>query len=137
MIPFELQPTIKRVLATAKTIAVVGLSPKSNRPSYRVASYLLAAGYAIIPVNPGQNEILGQVCYPSLLAVPSRVDIVDIFRRPADVMQVVEEAIRIRAETVWMQFGIINEEAAHLANQAGLTVIMDRCLQEDHQELFG
>lgn len=123
---------IKEILAQSKTIAVVGLSAKENRPSNMVARYLMAAGYTIIPVNPGQSEILGEKCYPSLLDIPSAVDVVDIFRRPEDVGPVVADAVQIGAKVVWMQEGIVNDEAAAVARAAGLKVIMDRCLKVDH-----
>ena len=128
---------IKNILSSYKTIAIVGLSPKSGRPSYQVASYMLEAGYRIIPVNPGQSEILGLPCYPNLASIPEPVDIVDIFRRPADIPPIVAEAVKIKAKVIWMQQGIINNEAAELARQAGLTVIMDRCIKTDHAELPG
>ena len=126
---------IKEILAQTKTIAVVGLSPKENRPSYLVAHYLMAAGYTIIPVNPGQSEILGQKCYASLLEIPQKVDVVDIFRRPEEVGPVVDQAVTIGAKVVWMQEGIVNQEAAAVARAAGLKVIMDRCLKVDHATL--
>jgi predicted CoA-binding protein len=126
---------IRNILQNTKTIAVVGLSPKPGRPSNRVASYLKAAGYTIIPVNPDQDTLLGLTCYPDLKAIPEPVDIVDIFRRPEHVLPVVKEAISIRAKVVWMQSGIINEEAAELAEEAGLTVVMDRCIKVDHMDL--
>lgn len=126
---------IKEILAQTQTIAVVGLSPKENRPSNDVARYLQKAGYTIIPVNPGQSEILGEKCYQSLLEIPEEIDIVDIFRRPEDVGPVVDQAIKIGAKVVWMQEGIVNEEAAAIARAAGLTVIMDRCLKVDHANL--
>ena len=126
---------ISQILKDTKVIAVVGLSGKENRPSNQVARYLLAAGYTIIPVNPGQEEILGQKCYPNLTAIPTPVDVVDIFRRAEDIPPIVEEAIAIKAKVVWMQQGIINEEAAARARQAGLTVIMDRCMKVDHMNL--
>ncbi len=126
---------IKEILAQTKTIAVVGLSPKENRPSNDVARYLMAAGYTIIPVNPGQSEILGLKCYANLRDIPHRVDVVDIFRRPEEVGPVVDQAVEIGAKVVWMQEGIINEEAAAVARAAGLTVIMDRCLKVDHASL--
>lgn len=131
MIPTILPAAVRKVLREIETIAVVGLSPKANRPSHRVASYLLAAGYTVIPVNPGQEEILGQPCYPNLTAVPVAVNLVNIFRRPEDILPVVEEAILIGAKTVWMQEGIVNHEAARVATDAGLAVIMDRCLMVD------
>jgi predicted CoA-binding protein len=128
--------TVRRILKSSKTIAVVGLSPKPERPSHQVASYLKEAGYTVIPVNPGQDSLLGLPCYPNLLAVPSPVDIVDIFRRPEHVLPVVEQAIAIQAKVIWMQSGIVNEEAARLAEEAGLTVIMDRCTMVDHMKLL-
>ncbi|MGV1100637.1 CoA-binding protein [Thiovibrio sp. JS02] len=128
-------PAIKTLLATSKTIAVVGLSPKESRPSNMVARYLIEAGYTVIPVNPGQKEILGLPCYADLFAVPVPVDIVDIFRRSEDVEPIVEAAIRIKAKGVWMQEGVINEAAAEMARAAGLTVVMDRCLKTDHAGL--
>ena len=126
---------IRNILKNTTTIAVVGLSPKPNRPSNQVAQYLKDAGYTIIPVNPGQDTLLGLPCYPSLQAIPGPVDMVDIFRRSEFVLPVVEEAIAIKAKIVWMQSGIINEAAARLAEEAGLTVIMDRCTMVDHMNL--
>lgn len=128
---------ISRILKSYRNIAVVGLSPKANRPSYQVAAYLLAAGYNVIPVNPGQVEVLGRTCYPDLLAIQEPVEIVDIFRRSEEVGVVVDQAIAIGAKVVWMQLGIVNEAAAAQARRAGLTVIMDRCLKIDHQSLLG
>ena len=128
--------TIRKVLRDSKTIAVVGLSPKPHRPSHQVASYLMEAGYSIIPVNPGQNEILGQTCYPNLRAIPVSVDMVDIFRRPETVLPIVEDAIAIGAQCIWMQEGIVNIEAAVKAQAAGLSVIMDRCTKIDHMNLL-
>ena len=127
---------IKKILENSISIAVVGLSPKENRPSNMVGRYLLEAGYTVIPVNPGHNEILGKKCYPSLADINEQVDIVDIFRRSEDVMPVVEQAIAIGAKVVWMQLGIVNPQAAALAEEAGLTVIMDRCIKIDHNDLF-
>jgi predicted CoA-binding protein len=127
---------IRRILTDSKTIAVVGLSPKPNRPSHQVALYLMEAGYTIIPVNPGQDAILGQTCYSSLRDIPVPVDMVDIFRRSETVMPVVEEAIDIGARFIWMQEGVINEEASAKAERAGLTVVMDRCTKIDHMNLL-
>lgn len=127
---------IRRILEDSKTIAVVGLSPKPQRPSHRVTRYLLAAGYTIIPVNPGQDTILGLPCYPNLRAIPMPVDLVDIFRRPEAVLPVVEEAIAIGSRFIWMQEGIVNDEAAAKAEAAGLEVIMDRCTMVDHMNLL-
>jgi len=127
---------IRKVLRDSKTIAVVGLSPKPHRPSHQVASYLMEAGYTIIPVNPGQDVILGQTCYPNLRDIPTPVDMVDIFRRQEAVLPIVEDAIGIGARFIWMQEGIVNEEAAAKAETAGLTVIMDRCTKIDHMNLL-
>lgn len=126
--------TLQRIFAETRNIAVVGLSPKTNRPSYQVALYLQQAGYRIIPVNPGQTEILGEPCYPDLQSISELVDVVDIFRRPEQVEPVVLDAIAIGVKVVWMQQGIVNVEAATIAEQAGLTVIMDRCMKVDHMQ---
>jgi len=132
----EQTATIRKILRDAKTIAVVGLSPKPHRPSHQVASYLMEVGYTIIPVNPGQDAILGRTCYPNLRAIPTPVDMVDIFRRQETVLPIVEEAISIGAQFIWMQEGIVNKEAAAKAESAGLTVIMDRCTKIDHMNLL-
>jgi len=126
---------IEGILKEGRTVAVVGLSPKPDRPSYIVARYLQAQGYRIIPVNPNTQEILGEKAYPTLLSIPEKVDIVDIFRRPEEVPPVVEEAISIGAKVVWMQEGIVNEAAAQRAKEAGLKVVVDRCLKKEHQRL--
>jgi len=127
--------TIRKVLRNSKTIAIVGLSPKPHRPSHQVASYLMEVGYTIIPVNPGQDAILGQTCYPNLRAIPTPVDMVDIFRKPETILPIVEDAIAIDARFIWMQEGIVHEEAAAKAKAAGLLVIMDRCTKIDHMNL--
>ena len=127
---------IRRILKDSKTIAVVGLSPKPHRPSHQVALYLMEAGYTIIPVNPGQDAILRQTCYPNLRDIPTPVDMIDIFRRPEKVIPIVEDAIAIGAKFICMQEGIVNEEAAAKAEAAGLTVIMDRCTKIDHMNLL-
>lgn len=129
--------TLRRILAEYKTIAVVGLSDKWHRPSNFAAKYLKDHGYKIIPVNPGQKEILGEKCYPSLLDIPEKVDVVDIFRKPEDVPPIVEDAIKIGAKVIWMQIGVINEEAAKRAREAGLEVVMNRCMKIEHARLFG
>lgn len=132
--------TIARALAS-RTIAIVGLSKDSSRPSSDVASYLLSKGYRIIPVNPTANEILGEKCYKSLVHLPDEIkrvlDVVNIFRRPDDVPQIVEEAIQLRSKyhrpsVIWMQLGIVNEIAAKRARDAGLGVVMDRCMKIEH-----
>ncbi len=125
------------ILKTYRTVAVVGLSPKPNRPSYMVASYLKDNGYRIIPVNPRAGEILGELCYADLGSIPEPVDVVDVFRRSKEVPVIVEEAIKIGAKAVWMQEGIINEEAAARAKGAGLLVVMDRCMLKEHRRLAG
>ena len=126
---------ISEVLHAARTIAVVGLSGKRYRPSYGVAEYLKRSGYHVIPINPNEREVLGERCYPDLDSVPEAIDIVDIFRRSEFVPEIVEAAIRVGAKAVWMQEGVIHEEAARRAEAAGLTVIMDRCILKDHRRL--
>jgi predicted CoA-binding protein len=128
---------VKEVLRTARTIAVVGFSPKTNRPSHLVGSYLIQKGFRVFPVNPGQSEICGVTCYPDLASILEPVDVVNIFRRSDEVLPVVEEALAIKAKVVWMQQGIVNQEAAALAEKAGLVVIMDRCLKLDHMQFCG
>jgi predicted CoA-binding protein len=136
IVPAAQVATIRRILKDSRTIAVVGLSPKPHRPSHQVARYLMRAGYTIIPVNPGQSTILGLPCYPNLRAIPTPVDMVDIFRRQKEVLPIVEDAIAIGARFVWMQEGIVNQEAAARAEAAGLVVIMDRCTKIDHMNLL-
>lgn len=124
-------------LLNYRNIAVVGLSPKEDRPSYVVARYLQSHGYKITPVNPRADEILGEKCYPNLSAIPHPIDVVDIFRRSEDIPPIVEEAIKIKAKVIWMQEGIINEAAAEKARQAGLEVIMDKCMLKEHRGAAG
>lgn len=124
--------TIDRIL-NFQTIAVVGLSPKPERASYGVARYMQNAGYKIIPVNPGHDKILDEICYPSLDKIPWKVDIVVIFRRPEFVMPVVEMAIAIKAKSLWLQDGVYHPEAARIAEEAGLLVVMDDCIKRRHQ----
>ncbi|RJP15641.1 MAG: CoA-binding protein [Candidatus Abyssobacteria bacterium SURF_5] len=127
---------IKEILRSAKSVAVVGLSPNPARDSHEVAQYLQEQGYRIIPVNPAADKILGEKSYPDLVSIPEPVDVVDIFRRPEHVPAIVEEAIRIGAKTIWMQLGVVNEEAAKRAADAGLAVVMDRCMLREHRRLF-
>ena len=127
--------TEEEILNSSRVIAVVGLSAKPDRPSYIVASYLKQNGYKIIPVNPKAGEILGEVCYPDLGSIPEPVDVVDIFRRAEEVPAIVEEAIKIRTKAVWMQEGVINEQAAVRAKEAGLLVVMDKCMLKEHRKL--
>ena len=129
---------LKKTLSNHKTVAVVGISPKEDRPSYIVASYLKSKGYQIIPVRPDGEEILGEKVYYSLSEIPKEigVDVVDIFRRSEDVPPIVEEAIQQGAKVVWMQEGVIHKEAGEKAEKAGLKVVMDRCIKKEHQRLF-
>ncbi len=126
----------QEIFSNLKTIAVVGLSPRKQRPSHQVASYMLSKGYTIIPVNPGQDTILARPCYPDLASVPIPVDMVNIFRQSRHVMPVVEQAIAKGVRIVWMQEGIINHEAATYAERAGITVVMDRCLMVAHMNFY-
>ena len=126
---------IEQILKDSRTIAVVGLSPNPDRPSYDVAKYLKEQGYRIIAVNPTIEEWQGEKAYSDLRSIPERIDIVDIFRRSEDVPPIVDEAIQVGAQVVWMQEGIVHEEAANKALQAGLQVVMDRCALKEHQSL--
>ena len=128
--------SIKEILETYRTIAVVGLSSRSYRASHGVSRYMQNAGYRIIPVNPLESEVLGEKAYPSLDDVPESFEIVDIFRRPEFVPDIVEAAIRRGARVIWMQEGVIHEAAAERARAAGLEVVMDRCILREHMALF-
>jgi predicted CoA-binding protein len=129
---------IRDLLSSAKIIAVVGLSSKRARASFGVSRYMQAAGYRIIPVNPNESEVLGEKAYADLDAIPKdvKIDVVNIFRRPEEVSEVVEAAIRLGAPAIWMQEGVIHEESAAAARKAGIFVVMDRCLLKDHQRLM-
>src|SRR3990172_9383217 len=127
--------TLRRILKENRVIAVVGLSAKRHRPSYSVAQYLLEHGYRVIPVNPSYQEVLGQKCYPSLRDIPEKIDIVDCFRRSAEIVPIAEEAIAVGAKVLWMQIGVINEAAAKKARKAGLDVVMDLCIKIEHARL--
>ena len=124
-----------RILKEYRSVAVVGASANPERASYQVASYLMEHGYQIYPVNPNAREILGRPSYPDLNSIPERVEVIDIFRRAEDVMPIVGEAIKIGARAIWMQAGVANEEAAAKARDAGLLVVMDKCIREEHQRL--
>jgi predicted CoA-binding protein len=128
---------ITDLLQRARTIAVVGLSNRPLRPSHGVAAYLQSQGYQIIPVNPQIEESLGEKSYPSLLEVPEKIDIVNVFRRPEFVGEIVDQAIQIKAPAIWMQEDVINESAAQKARQAGIFVVMDQCILKEHRERFG
>jgi predicted CoA-binding protein len=123
------------ILKSSKVVAIVGLSPDPERPSCRVGDYLKHQGYHIIPVNPKEKEILGEISYPNLTAIPEPVDVVDIFRRSEDVVPIVEEAIKIGAKTVWMQEGVINQATADRATQSGLRVVMNKCMRKELMKL--
>jgi hypothetical protein len=127
---------IADLLRAARTIAVVGLSSSRLRPSFGVTQYMQRAGYRIIPVNPDETEVLGERAYASLDEVPEKIDIVNIFRRPERVPEVVEAAIRVGAKSIWMQTGIAHADAAETARRAGLQVIEDRCIMVDHRHLM-
>jgi len=126
---------VAEILKSSRTIAVVGLSSKRFRASYGVAEYMQRAGYRIIPVNPDESQVLGEKSYPDLDSVPGAIDIVDIFRRSEFVPEIVEAAIRKGAKAIWMQEGVVSEDAARRAAEAGLDVVMDRCILKDHRRL--
>ncbi len=131
--------TLRRILRESRVIAVVGLSADWYRPSYFAAKYMQEHGYRVIPVNPKYHSILGEKCYRSLRDIDNslRIDIVDVFRKTADVMPVAEDAIAIRARVLWQQLGVRNEEAAARARAAGLEAVLDRCVKIEHGRLFG
>ncbi len=135
MLSLQSIPYIDTILRSSQSIAVVGFSPKANRPSHIVGKYLMDNGFTVYPVNPGVSKILDHISYPDLHSIPTTVDVVDIFRRSEDVFSIVEEAIQIGAKVIWMQQGIINEAAAALAEKAGLQVVMDRCIKIDHANM--
>ena len=120
-----------------KSVAVVGMSPKPERPSHYVGMYLKEQGYDIIPVNPGHKEIAGMISYPSLLDIPVKVDVVDVFRRPEHAVPISEAAVEIGAKALWLQDGVINQEAIKLAEDAGLLVVMNDCMLRRHKQFFG
>ena len=128
---------LRRILAQSRTLAVVGLSAQWYRPSYFAAKYMQDHGYRIIPVNPRYDQVLGEHCYPDLRAIPERVDLVDCFRRSQDIPPLAEQAVAIGAKVLWMQLGIVNEEAARRASAAGLDVVMNRCVKIEHARLLG
>ena len=128
---------LKRILKSSRVIAVVGLSANWWRPSFFVAKYLQDHGYRVIPVNPAYQEVLGEKCYASLKDVPEKIDMVDCFRKAEEIPALAEDAVAIGAKCLWMQLGVVNEAAAARAREAGLDVIMDRCVKIDHGRLFG
>jgi predicted CoA-binding protein len=130
---------IEELLKKAKTIAVVGLSPNPDRPSGKIAEYLMSRGYTIIPVNPRYEEMMGMKSYASLLDIPEgvRVDIVDVFRKGEDTPPIAREAVKIHASCLWLQLGITNEESGDIAREAGLDFVQDKCIKIEHQRLIG
>lgn len=129
--------TLRRVLRDSRTIAVVGLSAEWHRPSYFAAKYMQQRGYRIVPVNPKYPEILGETSYPDLKSIPFPVDLVDVFRKPQDCVPIAQDAVAIGAKALWLQIGVINEEAQRVAEDAGLTVVADRCVKIEYARLFG
>jgi uncharacterized protein len=127
--------TEEEILDDSHVVAVVGASSKAGRASNHVVSYLKKCGYKIIPVNPMEKKVQDETCYPDLKSIPQKVDVVDIFRRSEEVPPIVEDAIKIGAKAVWMQEGVVNEEAADKARKAGLKVVMDRCMAKEHLRL--
>ncbi|HVF62713.1 MAG TPA: CoA-binding protein [Casimicrobiaceae bacterium] len=128
---------LRAILARSKTIAVVGLSANWYRPSYFAAKYLKDHGYRVIPVNPNYSEVLGERCYPNVAAIPDPVDVVDGFRKSDEMPAVAKEAVAAGARVLWMQLGIRNEDAAKIASDAGLDVVMDRCMKIEHARILG
>jgi predicted CoA-binding protein len=126
-----------RILDRYRRIAMVGLSSNPFRPSHFAAIYLLSEGYDVVPVNPRESQVLGRKSYPNLAAIPGQVEVVDVFREPAAVPAIVEESIAVGAKVIWMQLGVIHEEAAERAHRAGLEVVMDRCMKIEHARFFG
>ncbi|MDD5288023.1 MAG: CoA-binding protein [Dehalococcoidales bacterium] len=127
--------SVFKILKSFRTIAVVGVSASPEKPSNSVFDYLAKHGYNVIPVNPTLNEVLGKKCYPSLSAIPEKVEVVDIFRRSEDIPPIVDEALKIGAKAIWMQEGIVNDAAAEKAQSAGLLVVMDKCIKKEHARL--
>lgn len=129
--------TLRRILRDCRVIAVVGLSANWHRPSYFAAKYMQEHGYRVIPVNPQYRDVLGEKCYASLRDIPEKVDMVDVFRKTADVLPIAEDAVAIGARVLWQQLGVRNQAAAELARARGLDAVMDRCVKIEHGRLFG
>ncbi len=134
--PIENDAAIRQLLTRSKTIAVVGASEKPWRDSNQIASYLVQHGYKVYPVNPEYQTVLGLACYPDLASLPEAVDLVDVFRRPEAVPEIVDAALAARAKALWLQVGVVHEEAARKAERGGMTVVMDRCILVDHRHLM-
>ena len=137
MSEFQDRRAIQEIVHNARTVAIVGLSPSELRASNFVGYYLRRHGYRVIPVNPNEELILGERVYPSLRDVPEHIDVVDVFRDPAAVPDIASEAVEVGAGALWLQFGVISPEGARLAREAGLDVVMDRCLKIEHARLLG
>ncbi len=135
MVPEMDDDRLRVMLRTSRVIALVGASQKQWRDSHKIMAYLMSAGYSVIPVNPKYDEVLGEPCYPDLPSPKREIDIVSIFRNPADLLPTIDEAIATRAKVVWMQTGVVNVEAAARAAAAGIAVVMDRCIAVDHRRL--
>ena len=134
--PIENDAAIRKILAEAKVIALVGASKKPFRDSYRIGQFLLSKKYTVIPVNPNYAEIEGEKCFPDLRSIGQPIDIVDIFRAPDEVGKIVDDAVAVQAKAVWMQLGVVNEKAVQKAESAGLAVIMDRCIAIEYTRLI-
>ena len=136
---YQDQGTIRKILSHTKTVAMVGLSPKTERPSHFVATYLQSEGYRVIPVNPRADEILGEKAYPDLLSIPDdiEIDMVDVFRRPEECLAIAEQAVEIGAKSLWTQLQVVNLEAGEVAVKGGLDVVMDRCVKIEHGRYNG
>jgi len=130
------QSEIREILLNTKKIAIVGLSPKEGRDSNRVARYLMKQGYEITPVNPGQKEILGKECYKNLADIPFQIEVVDLFLNPSRIPPVVDQAIEIGTKVVWMQLGVVHNEAAEKARKAGIQVVMNKCIKQEHENMI-
>ena len=127
----------KRILQSYHTVAIVGISASPEKPSFTVGKYLKEHGYRVIPVNPKEAEILGEKAYPDLSSIPEKLEVVDVFRKPEDIPAIAREAVKIGARVLWMQEGIVSEEAAGIAREGGLEVVMDRCMRQQHIKLLG
>jgi uncharacterized protein len=125
----------EEILKSNRIIAIVGCSSDPSRPSNQVAEYLKESGYTIVPVNPNEKEVLSEKCYPDLSSIPGHVDVVDIFRKSAECLPIAREAVRVGASVIWMQEGVVNEEAAACAREAGLKVVMNKCIKKEHMKL--
>ncbi|HXM66891.1 MAG TPA: CoA-binding protein [Candidatus Acidoferrum sp.] len=136
MVSLPQSDPVTELLKRARVIAVVGLSDNPMRPSYGVAAYMQSQGYRIVPVNPQLESCLGEKAYPTLLEVPEKIDIVNIFRRPEFVEEIVDQAIQLKVPAIWMQEDVVHEKAAEKARSAGIFVVMDRCILKDHRERF-